>query len=175
MSKYELVVMGFLNDRPMHGYQINKQTKIHRMDSWAMITAPMIYTALGKLEKAGMIKLTGVEREGFMPERRIYRLTPKGKQRLALLVEKSLMGKDLTRDLSNLGYFFLLALSKEKAQACLNRRGTLLENTIKSLKRRRDEFKGKTPINHLLVIERDLDRFKRELSHLRRMISSMDT
>lgn len=168
--KYELLVMGFLLDRPMHGYQINREAKKHRMDSWANIYAPMVYKTVTKLEKDGMIKNSKVEREGRMPERRIYRLTSRGKERLAQLVEKSLKDRNLTYDLSSLGYFFIVALPKERALECLNQRKSLAERTIKSLNERRAEFKGKTPINRLLVLEKDVDRFKSELSHLKKLI-----
>lgn len=174
MYKYELVVMGFLLDKPMHGYQINREVKIHRMDSWAKINTPVIYITLAKLEKNGMINNSKVEREGLMPERKIYRLTAKGKARLANLVERSLMDKNLTYDLSNLGYFFIFALPKERAFECLKQKKALLERTIKSLNKRLEDFRGKTPINRFVVIEKDLDRFKSELSHLKKMIKRVD-
>jgi len=173
MSKYELVVMGFLMDRPMHGYQINQEVKIHRMDSLAKISPPMVYKILTKLEGEGMIN-SKVEREGLMPERKVYRLTSKGKERLAHLVERSLMDKNITYDLSNMGYFFLFALPKEKALECLKQKKDFLEKSVKSLKKRLEDFRGKTPLNRFLVIEKDLDRFKSELYHVKRLIRKVD-
>ncbi len=173
MSKYELVVMGFLLDRPMHGYQINQEAKVHRMDSWAKINPPMVYKTLTNLEKDRMVN-SKVEREGLMPERKVYRLTSKGKERLAYLVERSMMDKNLTYDLSNLGYFFIFALPKEKALECLKQKKSLSERAIKSMNKRLEDFKGKTTINRFIVIEKDLDRFKSEISHLKKLIKSVD-
>ena len=110
MFRYELIVMGFLLERPMYGYQINREIRAQGMDFWAKIDNPMVYLTMAKLDKKGMIRKSKVEREGLMPERRIYRLTSKGKERLANLVEGVLMEKNLTYDLSNLGYFFLFVL-----------------------------------------------------------------
>ena len=167
--KYELMVLGFLLDRPMYGYQLNQEVKIHRMDSWAKISPPMVYKTLIKLHQIGMIQ-SHTEREGLMPERKVYRLTEKGNDRLAKLVERSLMDKNLTNDLSNLGYFFIFALPKEMAMECLKQKQVLLERAIGSMAKRLEDFRGKTPINRFLVIEKDLDRFQSELSHLKRLI-----
>jgi DNA-binding PadR family transcriptional regulator len=173
MSKYELVVMGFLLDQPMHGYQINQYVKVHRMDSWAKISPPMIYKTLFALDREGMV-VSRREREGLMPERRVYRLTPKGADRLANLVEKSLLDKNITYDLSNLAYFFIFALDKEKALECLRQKKVLLEKTLRSLKKRMDGFKGKTPANRFLVLDKDFDRFRSELHHLNVMVDRVE-
>lgn len=81
---------------------------------------------------------------------------------------------DLTNDLSNLAYFFISALPKDKAIECLSQRKTLAENTVKSLRKRLAEFEGKTSVNRLFVIEKDLDRFKSELSRLKKLIKSAE-
>lgn len=173
MSKYELVVMGFLLDEPMHGYQINQLVRVHRMDSWAKISPPMIYKTLASLEEQEMVS-SRREREGLMPERRVYSLTSKGRERLAKLVEKSLLDKNITYDLSNLGYFFIFALGKEKALDCLKQKKVLLEKTIRSLRKRMEEYRGKTPVNRFLVLEKDHDRFRSELHHLNVMLDRVE-
>jgi len=173
MSKYELVVMGFLLDRPMHGYQINQEVKVHRMDSWAKISPPMIYKTLAALDQAGMV-VSRREREGLMPERRVYRLTQRGKERLARLVERSLLDKNITYDLSNLGYFFIFALDRDKALDCLRQKRVLLQRTLRSLEKRMSDFKGRTPANRFLVLEKDYDRFQSELRHLDEMIQKVE-
>ena len=58
MYKYELTVMGFLHDRPMHGYQIKREVETYGMDSWANISHPLLYQTITKLEKNGLVKCT---------------------------------------------------------------------------------------------------------------------
>ena len=173
MSKYELVVMGFLQDRPMHGYQINQQVRIHRMDSCAKISRPMIYKTLFALEREGMVT-SRREKQGLMPERRVYTLNRLGRERLANLVERSLLDKNITYDLSNLGYFFIFALDREKALECLRQKKVLLERTLASLKKRFKDFAGRTPGNRFLVLEKDHDRFRSELHHLQIMMDRVE-
>lgn len=166
--KYELIVMGFLLDRPMHGYHVIGEVKTHRMDSWARISPPMIYKTLIRLESKKMIK-PRLERNGLMPQRKVYRLTAAGRKRLVTLTEKALLDKNLTQDLSNLGYFFIFALPKDRAMECLGQKQVLLTRAIESMKKRLDDFRGKTPLNRFMVIQKDLDRFKSELVHLKQM------
>jgi DNA-binding PadR family transcriptional regulator len=129
----------------------------------------MIYKTLFGLDREEMV-VSRREREGLMPERRVYRLTQKGRERLAALVEKSLLDKNITYDLSNLGYFFIFALDRDKALDCLKQKKGLLERTLRSLKKRLEEFRGRTPANRFLVLEKDYDRFRTELHHLEKMI-----
>ena len=126
-----------------------------------------------KLEKDGMIQNSKVKKEWLMPERKIYRLTQKGKKQLAQMVERSLLDAELTNDLSNLGYFFIFGLSKEKAIECLKQRHAFLEKTMTNLRKMLDDFKGKTPLNRLIVIEKDIDRFKSEISNIKKLIKSI--
>ena len=173
MTKYELVVLGFLSDGPIHGYQINRNVKTHCMGSWANISFAMVYKTLTKLEESEMVRKVKVERAGLMPERRIYRLTSKGKKRLASLVEKSLTDENLTSDLSDLGYFFIHALPNKDALECLNERKAFMEKIIKNLQERQAALVEEEPINRTVSIEKSLDRFKSELSHLKRLVKQM--
>lgn len=67
---------------------------------------------------------------------------------------------------SALAYLFLLALPKDKTIESLSQRKTLAENTVKSLSKRLNQFRGKISMNRLFVIGKDLGRFKNELSNL---------
>jgi DNA-binding PadR family transcriptional regulator len=173
MYKHELVVLGFLLDRPMHGYEIKQVVKAHRMDSWVKISAPMIYKTLFDLDRKGMV-VSRREREGHMPERRVYRLTPQGEERLAQLVERSIKDNSLAYDLSNFGYFFIFALDRERALDCLRQKRSFLEKTLRSLRKRMEEFQGKTPPNRFLVLEKDFERFRTEVRHLNLMIDRVE-
>jgi DNA-binding PadR family transcriptional regulator len=129
----------------------------------------MVYKTLTKLEESGMVTKVKVERAGLMPERRIYRLTSKGKKRLANLVEKSLTNDNLTSDLSDLGYLFIHGLPKKEAMECLNKRKAFVEKIIRDLQERQAALVEKEPINRTVSIEKSLDRFKSEQSHLKKL------
>jgi len=89
-------------------------------------------------------------------------------------VERSLLDKNITYDLSNLGYFFIFALERDKALDCLRQKRVLLQRTLRSLEKRMSDFKGRTPANRFLVLEKDYDRFQSELRHLDEMIQKVE-
>jgi DNA-binding PadR family transcriptional regulator len=73
----ELLVLGLLEERPRHGYEIGKLIEA-RSGGRLTYSLPSLYPALLKLEARGLIKGRWVERPG---ERRrcFYRLTAEGR------------------------------------------------------------------------------------------------
>jgi len=87
MSRVELIVLGILNIRAMHGYDIVQFVEhIPIVRFWSRVKAPSIYKALPRLEKRGL--LSGAqETMGKAPPRTVYSLTPAGRQYLRKLVK----------------------------------------------------------------------------------------
>jgi PadR family transcriptional regulator PadR len=80
----EMIILQFLNEQPMHGYQII--SKIRK--SFGVYFGPStIYPLLGSLEKKGQVS-SGWNMEGERP-RKVYKLTSEG-QNLLNFTETSL-------------------------------------------------------------------------------------
>ncbi|MDZ4181289.1 MAG: PadR family transcriptional regulator [Candidatus Cloacimonadaceae bacterium] len=78
MSKAQMIVLGFLNHTPMHGYQIGLIVEQGEFPVWAGIKLPSVYKAMQSLEKSRHIR--GEEtREGNNPPRTVYHINLKGK------------------------------------------------------------------------------------------------
>jgi len=77
MNKSDLVVLGFLNRKPMYGYEIIQFTKMHALDVWAGIKMPSIYKALQRLEAKKYISGKQVL-EGNNPPRKVFTITKTG-------------------------------------------------------------------------------------------------
>ena len=155
MSKNELAILGLLNEKPMHGYQINQEIKERQMDHWAKIALPSIYSTLTKLEESGMVRME-TEKVGKMPERRVYSITSKGKTMLADLVEEFLMCKAEPNVPFYLGVAFICGLSKDRVLSALNKRMELITQHLSDLKQIHDECKGNIPFNWFMIIENGL-------------------
>jgi DNA-binding PadR family transcriptional regulator len=101
LTPADLVVLGLLLERPMHGYEVNQELEVREVRDWAGVSRPQVYYSLRKLAGAGHIgpapeqQTTGTERapaeggpterrrvEGG-PERRIYRVTASGRRAYA--------------------------------------------------------------------------------------------
>ncbi len=95
LTAADLVVLGLLLERPMHGYEVNQELARREVGDWAGVSRPQVYYSLRKLADAGHIgpapgHAAGAERgsaergsaEGG-PERRVYRVTAAGRRAYA--------------------------------------------------------------------------------------------
>ena len=75
-------VLGLLAQRPRHGYELRAafQALVGGEGNWDVKPA-QIYTTLTRLELGGLVVEEGVEQDAG-PEKRIYALTPPGRQAL---------------------------------------------------------------------------------------------
>ena len=81
VSKVEVVVLGLLADEPMHGYDLLERFRTRSMGFWVEVGKASVYQVLKRLEREGSI--AGKTQEGTDgPDRRVYRLTRQGRQRL---------------------------------------------------------------------------------------------
>jgi PadR family transcriptional regulator PadR len=85
----ELVVLSLLEQGPLYGYLISKQAAA-RSDGGMRLSPGVLYPVLAKLEKQGFITANWEEVKSERSEddaagrkRKWYRLTPKGRKRLA--------------------------------------------------------------------------------------------
>jgi transcriptional regulator len=77
----EALVLGVLQDEPLHGYEIAKRIK-KLSDTALAVGEGQLYPALHKLERDGMIQAEWIPQEG-KPPRKVYRLTDEGNGALA--------------------------------------------------------------------------------------------
>ncbi len=89
----ELVVLSILNDQPSYGYAISKHVAARSGESFK-IGPSQLYPLLTRLEKQGLvetdweeIKAASSEPKAKGRQRKWYRLSAKGKKRLASRIE----------------------------------------------------------------------------------------
>ena len=75
-------VLGLLAQRPRHGYELRAafQALVGGEENWDVKPA-QIYTTLARLEQGGLVAEDSIEQDAG-PEKRIYALTPTGRQTL---------------------------------------------------------------------------------------------
>jgi DNA-binding PadR family transcriptional regulator len=74
------VLLGLLQRRRRHGYQLKADFDELTADTWPL-NEGQVYATLGRLERDGLVASAVVEQD-LLPNRRVYELTPEG--RLAL-------------------------------------------------------------------------------------------
>ena len=173
MTKNDLVILGLLKEQPMHGYQIKHQIEYRKLDHWARVSLASIYYTLNRLEEKGFISAHH-EKVGKMPERTVYRLTPKGEKRLSRLVEKALVTDKIPQDDFSVGVAFMYGLEKEKVEACLATKVEILKKHAEHLRNDLAAHEGKIPFNWLYLIRNALEHIRMEIKHLKDLHRAME-
>lgn len=78
-TQNDLLILGLLLDRPMHGYELHQQIQSEGIDSWFSISMAGIYYSLGKLRDLGWVAESG-QPAGRSTRKSIYHLTEEGRQ-----------------------------------------------------------------------------------------------
>jgi len=84
----DLLLLSFLAERPMHGYQANAELERREIRDWAAISRPQVYYSLEKLARTGLIRLLKTDEPASGPERSSFETTAKGRTALADALER---------------------------------------------------------------------------------------
>jgi DNA-binding PadR family transcriptional regulator len=132
VSKVDLLVLGLLMDRPMHGYEISQVIGKEEIRGWLSVSITSIYYALNKLKKNGSIMET-VHTSETSPERTVYHITDSGRQVFFGLMEKSLASSDRPYLDFDLAVYFINRLPQTSVTTLLAKRRKFLQEWLDSL------------------------------------------
>ena len=125
MIEQELILLGLLRQSPKHGYEIKVKVR-EILSFFAGVELKSIYYPLKILEKKGLLtKHPG--KEGKRPERLVYCLSDKGKQRFEVLLNKSLLDFKRPQFTLDLSLYFLNYMKPALARRRLVKRLEILE------------------------------------------------
>ncbi len=117
MNRYDLVLLGLIEEHECSGYDIITHIRKRELDRWAKISTSTIYNRLIRLEKNAFI-VGRAERDGNRPERTMYNITDKGRDLLRKEVVRHLTG--FNDDPRTLGYAFLFGVDPRDAVRSLD-------------------------------------------------------
>lgn len=120
LTRNDLLVLGLLLDRPMHGYEILQQIRAADIDFWLAVSPAAIYYSLSKLHRRGLVVETRARGEG--PERSIYHLTDRGRQAFFTGMVDALASQEPNYSGYDLGIYLLNKLPQEQALSLLQQR-----------------------------------------------------
>jgi len=81
MTNAELAILSLIAEQPRHGYEIERVIEERGMREWTEVGFSSIYYLLKKLEREGLVKGQLEEAERG-PARKVYHLTPAGREAL---------------------------------------------------------------------------------------------
>ncbi|MCX7854540.1 MAG: DUF4388 domain-containing protein [Anaerolineae bacterium] len=120
LTRNDLLVLGLLLDRPMHGYEILQQIRAADVNLWLAVSPAAIYYSLSKLHRRGLVMETRARGEG--PERSVYHLTDQGRQAFFVGMVDALASQEPNYSEYDLGIYLLNKLPQEQALSLLQRR-----------------------------------------------------
>ena len=120
LTKNDLLVLGLLLDRPMHGYEISQYVKAEGVTTWFNISTAAIYYSLNKLHKRGFI--SEMRSRGDGAEKSVYHATEQGRRQFFTGMEATLASEEPIRFEYDLGIYLLNKLPQAQALALLEKR-----------------------------------------------------
>ncbi|MDI6606305.1 MAG: PadR family transcriptional regulator [Candidatus Omnitrophota bacterium] len=131
MIEHELLLLGLLRESPKHGYDI--KIKIEEiLFLFAGVDLKSVYYPLKVLEKKGLVAKR-ITKSGKRPQRFVYTLTPKGRNRFDELLTRSLLSVKRPQFSLDLSLYFLHYLKPDIARRRLRGRLHILNRIAKGL------------------------------------------
>ncbi|NIV39291.1 MAG: DUF4388 domain-containing protein, partial [Anaerolineae bacterium] len=124
-TKTDLLLLGLLLDRPMHGYDLYQMIQHEGIDGWFSISAAGVYYSLRKLRDQGLV-VESRQRRGGSASKSIYRLTANGRTAFVDAMEAELSSQEESCLDYDLPIYLLNKLPVDRALPLLVRREAFL-------------------------------------------------
>jgi DNA-binding PadR family transcriptional regulator len=163
-----LLVLGILQQGPLHGYEIRKVIEQNGMDAWSGVLPGSIYHALHQMEREGLVVLEGTEQTGNRM-RAVYAISDKGRAEFGALLRKtwSEPASALPTGLY-LGLAFLEKLPQAEVIAALDRQIEALDAMRRHWVESRP-LKGPMPPHLELTYDNGIEHIEADLRLARRL------
>jgi DNA-binding PadR family transcriptional regulator len=124
-TRTDLLLLGLLLDRPMHGYELYQEIRAGAIDEWFDVSMAGVYYSLGKLRDQGLV---AVSRQGGERSTRksIYRLTEEGRAAFFSTMEAQAAGRESVFLDYDVVVYFLNKLPLQRAIPLLEERQAFL-------------------------------------------------
>ena len=130
-AERELLLLGLLRKREMHGYQLSEFLETH-FGMFFDLKKATAYNLLGKMEEVGWVT-SREEKEGRRPTRRVFAITPKGDSAFLRLLRKFLPKYQYPAFPANVPVLFLESLPTGEQTDLLNERRSGVRDRLTAL------------------------------------------
>jgi DNA-binding PadR family transcriptional regulator len=128
MMEKELLLLGMLRIREMHGYQVSQMINAH-LEPSLQLKKPTVYKLLNKMVDEGWVTFWE-EQEGNYPVRRVYAITTQGEKAFQQFLRQSLANYTPVNFFNDIGLAFLNALPAEEALPLLRQRREAIQQHL---------------------------------------------
>ncbi len=124
-TKTDLLLLGLLLDRPMHGYELYQQIQAEGIDAWFNVSMAGVYYSLGKLRDQGLVAESR-QRGARSARKSTYRLTEEGRSAFFAAMEIQAASQEKTYLAYDLVIHLLNKLPLQRAIPLLEQRQAFL-------------------------------------------------
>ena len=170
-----LAVLGLLQERPMHPYEMASTLRERHKDSSFKINSGSLYDTVEALAREGWIEPVETERDGRRPERTVYAFTALGQQEFLAWIDELIATPvpEYPKFIAAVSY--LGALGPDRAGQALAQRAGHLERRIEETAAALAATVGSGRVPRLFMIEVEcaLHSWEAELAWTRRTIAEI--
>ncbi len=146
-----LMVLGVVAAKPgTHGYEVQRELKAWRAETWSQVRSGSIYHALGQLEKDGHLRRSDPEPSESGPARTRYTVTPQGAEELPRFIRRALVSLD--QEEFTAGIAFMSRLGRPDVIGLVEQRRDEHEEIERYLQALPREADPSTPATHPEII-----------------------
>lgn len=170
---WDLAVLCFLRERPMHPYEMQRLLLERHWDEVLVLKRGSLYHAIKRLLQGQLITALGTSREGLRPERTTYQIAPAGEEELIRWLRESVAIPLREPSTFMASVNFLIHLTPSDALARLEERAERLEKEVNSTETVMKRLATFLP--RFLVLEADylLSMRKAELQWVRNLLEEL--
>lgn len=168
----DLVLLSLLAERPMHGYQANRELERREVGDWAGISRPQVYYSLKKLARLRLIRSAKSAAPLAGPERSVFATTARGRAALAATLER----EDWTTQRDRPPFLTWMALSWQARRGVFLRQVRRRQKFLEiELRREEDTLRGiQAEVGHrfheaVWMVSLTIRQFQAELRWLRKI------
>jgi DNA-binding PadR family transcriptional regulator len=167
LNNTRLAILGLLQNKGMHGYEIKKLIEEWMPGFWS-INYGSIYPELRRLERKGYVK--GYREETAKnPPRTVYAITAEGKEEFKRMMKERLEREAVVKDEFNLLASFFDYLDENEVKEYIQRRRKQHEKALEEAIAFEEEMRGKVSKYLHALIKRGILHYKAELEWLKEL------
>lgn len=131
-TKIDLLLLGMLLDRPMHGYELHQQIQAEGIDTWFNVSMAGVYYSLGKLRDQGLV-VESRQQGGRSTRKSIYHLTEEGRMAFFASMEDQALSREKIYFDYGIAIYLLNKLPLQRAIPLLEQRQAFLAEQIQEV------------------------------------------
>ena len=172
LSKPATMLLGLIYEKPLNAYEIIKHLNYMNVKWWFNIADSTVYSTLKTLEKKEYIIGTA-EKVGNMPDRTVYNLSEKGKDKFISTLKASILQFNYDTNIFSIAAFFLNTFTPEEQQKFLQERLTVLQKYRTGIEKQVNPlWENEVSATHSANVKRMIDLVDAEITGTNRLLES---